>query len=339
MKEESYHFIGIGGIGMSALARILKEKGNTVQGSDLSTTGMVETLQQEGIKVFSSHDEKWVDPSCKVIYSTAIEENNPEYQKAISLRMPLLHRSDLLQELMEGFHPLFVTGTHGKTTTSALLSTVLVESEMDPSFVVGGIVRLYGKNARRGLGSYFVAEADESDGSFLKGNPFGAIITNLEREHMDHWKTEENLDNAFSTFAKKVISKDHLFWCKEDLRLQKLSMMGTSYGFQASAALRASDVRFEKGGMYFTVHFEGKDYKEVFLPMIGRHNVLNALAVFGLSLRLGISEEKIRRAFSRFQGTKRRQEYIGEVSSVSFFDDYGHHPTEIKNTLEAFQES
>lgn len=337
MKSEKYHFIGIGGIGMSGLAKILLERGEKVQGSDLSKSNILKELKKKGAKIFFKHDGKVVKQGYKVVHTTAIKKENPEYKAALDGNNPILHRSDLLNDLMIGSLPLLVTGTHGKTTTASLLSTTLMEAGLDPSFVVGGIVNSYWHNARYGKGKYFVAEADESDGSFLKTSAFGAIVTNLEREHIDYWKNEDNLKSGFAKFFDQVMSKEHLFWCKEDKGLCELKPQGISYGFKSECDLYIYNIKSENFSMIFDFSFKGKEYKNVKISLIGKHNVLNAGAVFGLALNLGIDETLIRRALQSFLGVGRRVQLIGEHSRVSFFDDYGHHPTEIKATIAALR--
>jgi UDP-N-acetylmuramate--alanine ligase len=336
MDSNQFHFIGIGGIGMSALARILLQQGAQVKGSDIAPSPLIEELIQEGALVWTSHKKSQVLDGT-VIYSSAISETNGEFIEAKRRGLKMLHRSDLLDELMREKSPLQVTGTHGKTTTTALLSSVLLEAGSDPSFVVGGVVQSLHSNARKGDGPYFVAEADESDGSFLKTASFGAIVTNCENEHLDYWGSEESLTSGFKTFFSQVKHKEHLFWCKDDPRLCSLNPPGFSYGFSSNADLKISRFRQNEKGIVFDLHFQGKEYKDIFLALFGIHNALNGSAVFGLSLTLQIDEKIIRKAFSGFQGVKRRLEWKGEAHGVCCFDDYGHHPTEIAATLKALR--
>ncbi|HSW72501.1 MAG TPA: UDP-N-acetylmuramate--L-alanine ligase [Chlamydiales bacterium] len=333
-----YHFIGIGGIGMSALARILLQKGEEVSGSDVSTSYYTEKLQKEGAKVFHSHGKENIKAGSRVIYSTMIAEKNPEFQKANELKLEILHRSDLLTELSSGSKALYVAGTHGKTTTTALLAAVFVQAKLDPSFAIGGMLGNT-TNGKWGKGEYFILEADESDGSLLKGKPFGAIVTNIEKEHLDYWKTEENLEIGFQEFCQKVEIKELLFWCKDDPYLRLMSPKGTSYGTHQDADLKITSFRQEGFRIYFTITFEGKIYKDLSLPLIGFHNVLNAAAVMGLSLKLNIPEAVIRAAFYDFPGIGRRMEYLGSKIGIDFFDDYAHHPTEIATTLNGLKQA
>lgn len=326
-----YHLIGLGGIGMSAVARILLQQGQSVQGSDLTYTPLLECLENEGAQVRIGHQAEWVEPDHTVVYSSDIGEHNPERQRAKTLGLPLWHRSELLDRLMQGKKPLCVTGTHGKTTTSALLAHTLSQAGLDPSFVVGGIVQQSQTNGKAGKGVYFVAEADESDGSFLKTVPFGAIVTNCEKEHLNYWHSEERLFEGFRQFCAQV--RGPLLWCADDLNLQTLALQHPSYGFNQQASWRIEAFRQTDQGVCFHLN----EYLDVELSLFGRHNALNGAAVFALATLLGVSSESIRHAFRTFQGTKRRLDRLGEARGVILFDDYAHHPTEIKTTLEALR--
>lgn len=321
-----YHLVGIGGIGMSGLARLLKENGIEVTGSDLKETDAILELKQLGIPVFKGHKQTQVPQGASVVYSSGIGGNNPELENAL----PKLHRSQLLDFLMQGKKQLLVTGTHGKTTTSSLLATVF-----GPSYAIGGVLAESGLNAKKGESQYFIAEADESDGSFLNYHPFGAIITNIDNDHMDYYKSEKNLLDAFKEFSRKTSSKKHLFYCSDDSRLKECIEEGVSYGFQDGAMLKGSNFRQDGWKIFFDASFEGENYLDIEVPLIGSYNALNALAVFGLALSSGISEEKIRCALKAFKGVKRRLEFKGKSAGIEVRDDYGHHPTEIKATLRA----
>ncbi|NGX54628.1 MAG: UDP-N-acetylmuramate--L-alanine ligase [Chlamydiae bacterium] len=335
MSKEHYHFIGIGGIGMSALVRILLDKKIAVSGSDLSTSTNVQTLIERGAKVSVGHSESAIPPQATVVYSTAVKKENPEYQAALKKGCQLLHRSELLAQLMEGYKTIAIAGTHGKTTSSALLTTVLLEAKMDPTFALGGVVD--GFNGRLGKSDLFVAEADESDGSFLNYHPFGAIVTNLEPEHMEYYKSEANLQKAFQTFLSQVDSSDHLFCCREEMGFGPEK--GISYGFGEENDLQILDFHQEGWKSRFSITFEGRHYRDIELALLGKHNVLNATAVFGLSLRLGVPEEVIRRALCHFPGVARRCQKRGTVREVLQLDDYAHHPTEIAHTLRSVRKA
>ena len=238
---------------------------------------------------------------------------------------------------MQGYCPLLVTGTHGKTTTSSLLAHLLVEAGLHPAYAVGGVVRSLNANGGHGTGRYFVAEADESDGSFLNYTPFGAIITNVDNDHLAYWNDIDSLIEGFRKFAMSVTSPEHLFWCGDDEALRAMNLKGFSYGFEDGNHLQVENFRQAGWKIIFDVAFDKKEYTEIEIPLIGAHNVLNAAAVFGMGIKVGISERKIRKAFASFKGVNRRAEVKGETGSISILDDYAHHPTEIFATLHAIK--
>jgi UDP-N-acetylmuramate--alanine ligase len=332
-----YHFIGIGGIGMSALAQILLEKGVPVSGSDTALSPVTEKLQKQGAKIYVDHSEENVDVPMVIVYNSMIQEDNPEMRAGRRRGCPILHRSDLLHDLMHKNAALLVSGTHGKTTTSSLLAHLLMESRYNPSFAVGGIIKNCDTNGGYGIGPYFVAEADESDGSFLKYNPFGAIITNIDDDHYDYWRSKKALVEGFRQFSNQVSSPEHLLWCGDDELLRSLKLKGISYGFEEDNHIKVLSFRQEGWKNLFDLQFENKLYKNIEVPLIGAHNVLNAAAVFGMGLRIHIPESRIRNAFATFQGIGRRTDFKGECDSISAYDDYAHHPTEIFATLRAIK--
>ncbi|MDR2539995.1 MAG: UDP-N-acetylmuramate--L-alanine ligase [Chlamydiales bacterium] len=337
MHNKHYYFIGIGGIGMSGLALIALEKGAMVSGSDTMHSYITHGLQKKGAKIFIGHKKEQIPLDAIVIYSSAISSDNPELIFAKSHKLSILHRSDLLALFMQPQEALLVSGTHGKTTSSSLLAHILLEKEMQPSFAIGGFIRGSSANASYGKGCYFIAEADESDGSFLKYNPFGAIITNIDHDHLDYWQTMDGLVRGFKRFIDSILSLEHFFWHGDNLWLSEIVTQGHSYGFDKKNALFIENHRQDKWKNIFTIRFENQRYTEIEIPIIGRHNILNASAVFGLCLKLGIREEKIRSAFISFKGVNRRLEYKGEVKGILFYDDYAHHPTEILTTLRAIK--
>lgn len=340
MKEMPYHFIGMGGIGMSGLAHLLLRHGCQVSGSDLNRHSLIERLEREGAHFYQGHAANQVPKEATVIYSTDIHPNNIEYQSARVRQLPLLHRSQLLAKCMQGKRAIAVTGTHGKTTTSALLATLLLEAGHDPSFIVGGILSAIQCNARYGASEWFICEADESDGSFLNYSPEGAIVTNIDHDHLEHYGDEfERLCHAFDQFLKQVKYPEYLFWCRDDPTLTSLQPLGHSYGFHSASEWRISNVRQEGFRSYFDLHHQTTCYADIELALIGRHQVLNATAVFALGCTLGIAEEVIRRVYCTFQGVQRRCEQKGVCRDVLFLDDYAHHPTEIRTTLSAIREA
>lgn len=336
--SRKYHFIGIGGIGMSGLAKILVEKKSSVSGSDFSSNDRVEFLKTYGANVSIGHHSQNVPEGATVIYTSMLHNDNPELVEAKKKKNPLIHRSDLLHLLMQGLKPLLVTGTHGKTTTSALLAWVLEHAGFDPSYSIGGLILNNQFNARHGNGNYFVAEADESDGTFLKYPYEAAIVTNIDLDHMDFFGDEETLEGAFKKFMDKS-SEGHLFFCSDDPRLRKLQPKGISYGFEEGAKLKGSNFQQNCWKIIFDLAFMDQKYSDIELPLIGFHNAQNALAVFGLCLMIGVPENQIRAAFCSFKGISRRQEKKAEIQGVFFIDDYAHHPIEIEATLKGIREA
>ncbi len=332
-----YHFIGIGGIGMSGLAKILLQKGEKVSGSDIASSWITEELVKEGAEVFIKHDASQVPANAKVIYSSDIQRGNVEYMESQNRSLPLLHRSVLLQELMKDKEAVLVTGTHGKTTTSSLLAHVLVSCGLDPSYCIGGIVQSLGSQSGYGKNRLFVAEADESDGSFLAYTPKGAILTNVDADHLVYWKTEERLLQGFLDFYHKVSCKEWFFWCADDAKLASLSLEGVSYGFSPAADLHIEEVTYLGWKTKFSFSWKGRVYRDIEIPLIGIHNVLNASAVIGLCLQMGVEEGKVFSSLKTFSGAGRRCEKKGEEAGISVYDDYGHHPTEIHTTLNAIR--
>lgn len=326
--KQRYHFLGIGGIGMSALAHILHEKGENISGFDPKG---VPHLCKKGVILTQELPKE----HATIVYSSAILNDHPELLSAQKRGLPLMHRSDLLKNLLQDKFALLVTGTHGKTTTSALLSWVLQSAGLKPTYAIGGIMHNFNKNGGFGSGPYFVAEADESDGSFLNYLGDGAIVTNVEKEHLEYWETETKLIDGFKRFFNQVKNSNLLFWCKDDPILKRLNPPGISYGRGGACCIK---MRKQKGMQgVFTAIFKGKVYKHVELPLIGEKNALNGLAVFGMALQLGISEHNIRTAFSSYKGVKRRLERVGEINRITLYDDYAHHPSAIRSTTLALK--
>ena len=324
---------------MSSLARILLNRRSTVTGTDMAASPVTDSLTQAGATIHIGHSAHHITPEMCVIYSTDIKQDNPELAAAKKLKCRLLHRSELLQLLMKNSRSLAVAGTHGKTTTSALLTWTLQTAHLSPSYSIGGIVPQLSSHGREGTGDTFVAEACESDGSFLNYTPQGAVITSIDLDHMDFYKSEEALLEAFRTFISRVGSPSLTFWCGEDLRLQKLQPQGICYGLDPSFPLHLSSVKQNGWQMQFDLRFQGKEYQEVELALTGVHNALNAAAVFGLCLSLGIPHTAIREAFKSFKGVQRRCEKKGERHGILFIDDYAHHPTELKAVLKAVKKA
>jgi len=333
-----YHFIGIGGIGMSGLARLLLHKDVQVSGSDICASTTTEELAKAGAKIYFGHSAENIEEKMMVIYSTDIKEDNPEYRAAIAMKCPLLHRSELLQKLMENHYALAVAGTHGKTTTSALLAWVFKSSGNAPSYAIGGILPQFNANSGQGNGKYFIAEACESDGTFLNYSPYAAIVTNIDFDHMDYYRQESSLFDAFRRFMSKV-APERLLWCGDNVHLQQLNLPGISYGFDRKNQLRLEHFVQNEWSISFDVEFNDKVYKKIEVSLTGKHNALNAAGVFGLALILGLEEGTIRAALKTFGGVLRRCEKKAEVHGILFLDDYAHHPTEIEATLKAIRKA
>lgn len=333
----SYYFIAIGGIGMSALAHILLDKGFEVAGSDREKSAITETLEARGAKIFYGQQQAHVKPGDIVVYSTAMRESNPEMQAARLYAAEMKHRSELLEELLSEKKALVVTGAHGKTTTTGLLAHVL-KVALDPSFVIGGIPPSLGRQGGDGKDDYFVAEGDESDGSFLRCRPYGAIITNIDDDHLDYWKTRERLHEGYKEFISHVGSKERLFFYAEDPFMRAWNVKGVSYGLSEDAEIRALQIRLFGDKSVFDLLYQGTLYTDMELALLGKHNVINSLGVIGMALSLGLSMEEVREGLKTFRGVKRRMEFLGEASGVRFFDDYAHHPEEIRATIEAVKQ-
>lgn len=334
-EKKRCHLIGIGGIGMSGLALLLQDRAYEVSGSDLSTNPLIEQLEAKGIKVFIGHSADQLPPDATVVYNTDIRESNSEYAQAKRLGYPTLHRSEMLAHLMHEKCGLAITGTHGKTTTTALLAWVLHSAQKEPSFCVGGVLPAFLSNAKTGSGDHFVAEADESDSSFLKYHPQGAIVTNIDFDHMDHFKEERWLLDAFAQFIEQVQDPHLLFWCGDDPLLSRLNPQGISYGKHAHNRCRCFGIEQREWQTIFHLEYNGVVHRDIILNTIGEHNALNATAVFGLALHLGLDVTSIREGLKTFCGVGRRVEKVGEEQSILFLDDYGHHPNEIATTLKA----
>lgn len=335
--RRKFHFIGIGGIGMSSLARILLERGEEVSGSDLVKTPITESLESLGANILIGQSAENISPSQIVIFSTDIKPTNPEYQAAVTLKCEMEHRSECLHRLTKGQKVLAVGGTHGKTTTSSLLAWAMEVCKLSPTFSIGGVVKNFKTNGKAGEGLYFVAEADESDGTLAGYHPYGAIVTNIGLDHMSHYQTEQNLLSCFYSFFSQVKKKELCFWCGDDERLVALNPLGISYGFSDYCQLKASNFRQSGWRSFVDFVFEGKTYADVEVSLPGLHNMLNAIAVFGLLIKLGAREPDIRQGLKTFQGVGRRCEVKGEKNGILFLDDYAHHPTEIKATLSAIR--
>jgi UDP-N-acetylmuramate--alanine ligase len=334
------HFIGIGGAGMSGLARIALSHGIHVTGSDAKDSSVVIALSALGAKVSTTHNAGNVDGSDLVVYSNAISQSNPERTRAQELNIPILTRAAALAVLMSESKSVAVAGTHGKTTTSSMLAVALQACGADPSFAIGGTITASGSNAHRGTGEIFVAEADESDGSFIEYHPYGAIVTNVEHDHVDFFATPESVEQAFRDFAATIKPGGFLTYCADDAGAVALSKRATSvelisYGVDESADLHIDQIELLTMGSRARAIWKGRTVGHIELQVPGHHNLLNAAGVLATGLKLGFPVAELLTGLATFRGTGRRFELKGTVHGVRVIDDYGHHPTEIHVTLEA----
>ncbi|AJA66574.1 UDP-N-acetylmuramate--L-alanine ligase [Bradyrhizobium japonicum] len=344
------HFVGIGGIGMSGIAEVLVNLGYAVQGSDASDNYNLDRLRKAGAKVSVGHKAENVDGAAVVVVSTAIKRDNPELMAARERRIPVVRRAEMLAELMRLKSCVAIAGTHGKTTTTTMVATLLDAGGLDPTVINGGIINAYGSNARLGAGDWMVVEADESDGTFLKLPTDVAIVTNVDPEHLDHFKTFEAVQDAFRHFVENLPFYGFAVMCIDHPVVQ--SLVGKiedrriiTYGENPQADVRLVDLTPMGGGSKFKVAFRDRktgavhEIADLMLPMPGRHNASNATAAIAVARELGVSDEAIRKAIAGFGGVKRRFTKTGEWNGVTVIDDYGHHPVEIAAVLKAARES
>ena len=344
------HFVGIGGIGMSGIAEVLCNLGYTVQGSDASESANVTRLRDKGVTVHVGHRAENLGAAEVLVVSTAIKRDNPELMAARARRIPVVRRAEMLAELMRLKSCVAIAGTHGKTTTTSMVATLLDAGNLDPTVINGGIINAYGTNARLGAGEWMVVEADESDGTFLKLPADVAVVTNVDPEHLDHFKTFEAVQEAFRNFVESVPFYGFAVMCTDHPVVQ--SLVGriedrriVTYGVNQQADVRIANLVAENGGSRFDVIFRDRasgavhEIADLVLPMPGRHNAANATAAIAVARELGISDDSIRKALAGFGGVKRRFTKTGEWRGVTIIDDYGHHPVEIAAVLKAARES
>ncbi len=326
---------------MSGIAEILINLGYDVSGSDLHESEQTSRLRDMGARVFIGHDPSNIEDYNVVVTSTAISPNNPEIIEARERKIPIIHRSEMLAELVRLKHGIGVAGTHGKTTTSSMLSYVLFHGRMNPTAIIGGKVLNFGTNARIGEGEYIVFEADESDGSFLKLMPTIAVVTNIDADHLDHYKYFEGLKDAFLTYINNVPFYGYSVLCIDDLpiaeMLPKVERPYYTYGFSDNADFRARNISVAHNRTSYDCFYRNSLLGEIEIGLLGNHNVMNSLPVIAVALELGIDFGIVRDGLAEFKGVGRRIERVGEVNGVTVFDDYGHHPTEIKATIEAIR--
>ena len=336
------HFVGVGGIGMSGLAELLLNQGYAVSGSDMTETDITRNLQKMGGTIYIGHSAENIGDADVVVHSSAVTDDNPEIEAAKEKGIPVIRRAEMLAELVRlKPYAVAVAGTHGKTTTTSIAGMVMTEAGLDPTIIVGGVVRSLATNARLGDSDYIVAEADEFDRSFLTLSPTIAIITNIEIEHLDIYKDLDDIKDTFLIFASRVPFYGAVIACIDEPHLKAIlpdiKKRIITYGLDENAEVRAVDISYESGESRFNLINEGTDLGKIHLRMPGVHNVKNALGVIALALELDIPFDTIAKALSEFEGVRRRFEIKKRIAGMMIVDDYAHHPTEVKSSLSAAQ--
>lgn len=338
-KIRKIHFIGIGGIGMSGIAEVLLNLGYQISGSDLRASDITQRLEEMGAEFFLGHAAENLREVDVVVTSSAVKADNAETVEALRRLIPVIPRAEMLAELMRMKYGVAIAGTHGKTTTTSMVATLLCHGGLDPTAVIGGRLDAFNSNAKLGQGKFLVAEADESDGSFLKLSPTIAIVTNIDADHLDHYHDLDEIKEAFVEFINKIPFYGRAILCLDDNNIQgiipQVRKRFTTYGFSAQADFQASEVEHHALSTSFAVEYCGKRLGRLSFQMPGDHNVLNALAATAAAMELGMSFSTIASGFENFGGVQRRFQIKAEVEGVMVVDDYGHHPAEIKATLNA----
>lgn len=342
-KFKKIHFIGIGGIGMSGIAELLLNLNFEVTGSDLKMSETTRHLEEKGATVYEGHDPDNVNESDVVVYSSAVTLDNPEVQAAQERKIPIIRRAEMLGELLKlKKYSIAIAGTHGKTTTTSMVGQMMVSGGMDPTLIIGGIIKNLKSNALLGQGDYVVAEADEFDRTFLSLTPTIAVITTIEAEHLDTYEDLEDLKNSFVLFANKVPFYGVVLACLDEPTIQdilpRLTRRYITYGLSTQADVRAVNVRYQEMQSAFDIYVGNTHYGHISLQLPGSHNVKNAIGSVALGLELGMAFEEIKAGLESFETVTRRFEIRGEYNEVLFIDDYAHHPTEVKATLTAAKE-
>jgi UDP-N-acetylmuramate--alanine ligase len=338
-KAQPVHFIGVGGIGMSSLAEVLMGMGYPVTGSDLKLSPTTERLTERGAVVYEGHAAANLAGAKMVVYSSAVRPENPEIVEARRRKLPVIPRGELLAELMRQKFGIAIAGSHGKTTTTAMVAAILIHAKLDPTILVGGRMGINGSNARLGNSDYLVVESDESDGSFLKLAPIIAVVTNIDREHLDHYSGIEDIREAFAAFITKVPFYGAAVLCLDDENIQQIlpgvNRRVVTYGTSAQAELRITSTSAGHLASEFHLFLGDRDLGCFRLQVPGAHNTLNAAAAVAVALELDVAVETIREALAEFRGVDRRFQVRGSERGITVIDDYGHHPTEIRATLAA----
>lgn len=338
------HFVGIGGIGMSGIAELLLNLGYRISGSDVRASDITRRLESLGARIFIGHDPAHVEGADVVVLSSAIREDNPEVVAARKRgNVPVIRRAEMLAELMRLKYSVLVAGAHGKTTTTSMVATVLARGGLDPTVIIGGKLNAWGTNAKLGSGDFVVAEADESDGTFLLLSPTIAVVTNIDLEHVDFYRDLDHIRETFLEFVNKVPFYGQAILCLEDENIQHLlprvEKRFVTYGFSSQADFQARDVRVDGPRTLYRAFHRDRELGQVVLPIPGRHNVLNSLAAVAAGVELELGWEAIQRGLEDMTGVQRRFHVKGEAAGVLILDDYGHHPTEIRAVLSALSES
>ena len=345
--RERIHFVGIGGIGMSGLAQVMKDMGFNVQGSDVANNKNVDRCKKIGIKVFTKQRKENIKNSTIIVRSSAIKDNNPEIKSAKNKKLTILKRAEMLANVVSLKKNIVITGSHGKTTSTSLISKILYEAKLDPTIVNGGVINSINNNARFGRGDWAVLEADESDGSFLNLPINYSVITNIDKEHIDYYKNFKNLKKSFLKFIHKTPAVGKSFLCIDDKEIKKLipkikNKNFLTYGFSKKANFRILNAIYKKNYSVFDLRicikgFKNTVIKKIRLNLIGRYNVLNSVSAIAVSLHIGIKINIIKNSLKKFTGIQRRLTKVHERNNKEFFDDYAHHPTEIKSVLESIK--
>lgn len=338
--SEHVHFIGIGGYGMSAIAKVMLEMGFKVSGSDLAQQELTEKLKAKGANVFIGHEARNIKDADLVVYSTALPADNVEMVEAEKRNIPVIHRSQMLARLMNARKGIAVAGAHGKTTTSSMIALVMERCGVDPTYIIGGEIMNIGSNAKAGKSEFVVAEADESDGTFLQYHPYLALVNNIEADHLENYNGDfENLKQAYAQFLSQVRDDGKAIICGDDVYLQamipQVNCNLITYGIDTNADYRATNIELGDRKVSFDVERHGEKLGQIRLSVPGRHNVYNALATLITCLECGLPFSEVAEAITEFQGAKRRFQVLGDVNDILVIDDYAHHPTEIQATIAA----
>jgi UDP-N-acetylmuramate--alanine ligase len=343
LKKYHIHFVGIGGIGMSGIAELLLNLGYKVSGSDIKRSDITDRLESLGGVIFMAHAAEHIEGADVVVVSSAIDPENPEVQAAGQSSIPVIPRAEMLAELMRLKYSIAIAGAHGKTSTTSIVASVLAEGGLDPTVVIGGKLKSIGSNAVLGQGDFIVAEADESDGSFLKFSPTIAVVTNIDKEHLDFYADLDAIKSVFSDFLDRIPFYGLAVLCLDNEPVQdlipQLKKSYTTYGMSSQADFHIRDVSFGNQKSGFNIYHHGEKLGHIDLNLPGIHNVYNATASIAVGVELDIAFDQIKRALETVEGVQRRLEIKGETNDVIVIDDYGHHPTEIKITLKTIEEN